>query len=73
MEGKVIQYGICSAESVSELSGYVNQQLLLGYQLHGFIFTSTHHNIFFFHQAMTLSGVIKPVNKTNKFSTHSKK
>jgi len=48
----IIQYGICAANTDGELAALVNRQLKEGWDLHGFVFTTTQHNQLFFHQAM---------------------
>lgn len=63
MEGEIIEFGVCSGETVAELAGYINEQTMLGYRLHGFVFTSMHEEILFFHQAMILP---KPIKRTIK-------
>ena len=71
---KIIQFGICAANTDGELAAFVNRQLKEGWELHGFVFTSIQHEHLFFHQAMVSHKplpVIKKVSNVPKRKTHS--
>lgn len=63
----VNEYCICTGRSNQELAEYVNILIFKGFQPHGFVYTSTQENGFFFHQAMVkYEGVKKPVSRKTK-------
>lgn len=53
MEEKIVMdYGICNANTCTELAEHVAIQVRAGWQPHGFIFQSVQGQQIFFHQAL---------------------
>jgi hypothetical protein len=60
---KIVQFGICAANTDGELAGLVNRQIKEGWELHGVVFTSVQQDQLFFHQAMVAYANSKAVTK----------
>ena len=72
---KIVQFGICAANTDGELAGHVNRQLSEGWELHGIVFTSVQNEQLFFHQAMVCTStngsrkIIKPIKMKDQAET----
>lgn len=52
MEDEVVEYGMAAAELHDQLSGYVNEQISLGWQPYGFPFLAPYGEQTLIHQPM---------------------
>jgi hypothetical protein len=55
----IIEYGIATAHNHLELAGYVNMQIVAGWQPYGNVFQTEQHNQTFMHQPMVMYEIKK--------------